>query len=72
MNPLQELWKEYKQREIVEDRESLKDIELAIKAEEKKAGYDEYDFDKRWEGRTIGDMVPRNRVEEVVDDVIRF
>ena len=72
MNPLQELWKEYKQRETVEDRESLKDIELAIKAEEKKAGYDEYDFDKRWEGRKIGEIVPRNRVEEVVDDVISF
>lgn len=72
MNPLQELWKEYKQRETVEDRESLKDIELAIKEEEKKAGYDEYDFDKRWEGRKIGEIVPRNRVEEVVDDVISF
>ena len=53
MNPLQELWKEYKQREGVEDRKSLMDIELAIKVEEKKAGYDEYDFNKRWEKQNI-------------------
>lgn len=72
MNPLQELWKEYKQREVIENRDSLMDIELAIKAEEKNAGYEEYDFNKRWESKTISQIIPRNRIEEVVDDVISF
>ena len=40
--------------------------------EEKKAGYEEYDFNKRWENKLVTQILPRNRIEEVVDDVISF